>query len=134
MSRGGSTTAWLQARSTYPPSAPAAGSAWDASARLTREVGAMPDANDPDRVVLHPVEEAARRDDDFAMRELRELRNLSPGLWKLLESSEHGFGTPSEPRGRRRFVAADVRHCVQELRPRRWCETDPQSHSVASMA
>jgi len=78
----------------------------------------MPDADDPRRVVLHPVEETARGNDDLPMREVRELRNLPSRLWKLLESSEYGFGTPPEPRGRRRFVAADVRHGGQELRPR----------------
>jgi hypothetical protein len=78
----------------------------------------MPDADDPDRVVLHPVEETARGDDDLPMREVRELRNLPPRLWKLLESSEYSFGTASEARGHRRFVAADVRHGTQELRPR----------------
>ena len=38
------------------------------SAQLTWKLGTVPDANDPDRVVLHPVEEAVRSDDDLAVR------------------------------------------------------------------
>ena len=38
------------------------------SARLTGKLGTMPNRNDPDRVIFHAVEEAARSDDDLPVR------------------------------------------------------------------
>jgi hypothetical protein len=42
--------------------------------RFFRKLTGMPDSDDPDRLIDHPVEEAVRGDGKLAVRELRELR------------------------------------------------------------
>ncbi len=52
----------------------------------TRELCAMPDGHNPYESPLDPIEEPKRRHDHFPIRELRELRDDTAGVWKFLQS------------------------------------------------
>jgi hypothetical protein len=65
---------------------------------LLRQLTCMPDADDPDRVTDHPIEEAVRRDGKLAVRELWELRYLMTGVWVLANLCDDCPSVPLDAR------------------------------------
>ena len=86
----------------------------------------MPDADDPNQSPNDTVEEAIRRDDDFAVRQIRKLRDRSARLRKALQPPQSGFGATTEGSSGIGVVSMDVRDLVKELSPSRWRKADLQ--------
>ena len=60
----------------------------------------MPNRDHPNDAALDTIEEAVRRDDEFSVWQLGELRNRAAGLRKMLKAPELCLGTTAKATGR----------------------------------
>ncbi len=89
-----------------------------------RNLGPVPDGDHPHRLAFRPVEEPVGRDDDFAVRKFRELREDAARGGKPLEPAQDGLHPGSKSRGGRWIVPANVGEGGEELDPRGRGEPD----------
>ena len=59
---------------------------------LARQLGAMPNRNDPDCAILDAIEKSIGRHDHLPIWKIGKLRNNPPGFRKGFKPSEHCLG------------------------------------------
>jgi len=77
----------------------------------------MPNADHPDDPPDDPVEEAIRRDDDFAVRQIRELGDGPTRSRETLQSAQLRLGATTEGSRCIRVVSLDERDRIKEVPP-----------------
>ena len=73
-----------------------------------RDLGPMPDTNNPDKVTLDSVEEPVRTNDDFTEGQIRELRQSSPRFREILQTTKDDFNPSPDIPGGLWAVPSDV--------------------------
>jgi len=84
---------------------------------LAWQLCAMPNADHPDDPPDDPVEEAIRRDDDFAVRQIRELGDGPTGSRETLQSALLRLGATTKGSRCIRVVSLDERDCIKVVPP-----------------
>ena len=78
------------------------------------------------------MEEAVRRDDEFSVWQLGELRNRAAGLRKMLKAPELRLGTTAKATARAGILVIDVADGIKELLTPRRRETNPQRRRASN--
>jgi hypothetical protein len=76
--------------------------------RLSRQLGAMPNRNDPDCAILDAIEESIGWHDHLPVWKVGKFRNSAPGFRKGFKFSEHGLDSPSNAERGVSVVPPDV--------------------------
>jgi len=95
---------------------------------------AASDGDDPYGFTNQAIEESIGPDNNFTMRQFRELRDRTTRLGKLAQSTQNRFGLTPKLLHSRWAVLSDILQTFQKLPPRRRRELDPHDASSPSSA